>query len=255
MRGRVRGRVHDDVRDDVCDAWRWGSFKTYSSLMKLLTERPPQLMPPPIKLPARLSRRTRLASPRLGLIMEMGLGPALTKESWRPRFMAASKGWPDVMLPASMSRAKAVGVPIALPSLRSLSRSASKPEDDELLRLVVVGVVVVEEEDGEDEGLMTVVGHFEGRWCGWLPLVSFVPETAAVVVVAVVVEVVSLLSRWKRSSVEKRQERRASSARKRRCFAGGDEPAKDEERRRRVAVDVAGRPAIVVAVVAVVCVV
>lgn len=68
-----------------------------SSRMKLLTDRPPQLMPPPIRLPARLSRRFLLGS-RFGLlIMEMGLGPALTKESWRLRPMADSKEWPVVM--------------------------------------------------------------------------------------------------------------------------------------------------------------
>ncbi len=62
--------------------------------MKLLTERPPQLMPA-IMLPARLSRRGRATS-RLGLAMEMGL--ALTKEdSWRPWATAASSEGPVVM--------------------------------------------------------------------------------------------------------------------------------------------------------------
>lgn len=51
---------------------------TYSSRMKLPTDKPPQLMPF-IRLPARLSRRPRAWS-RLAFI-EMGLGPALTKES------------------------------------------------------------------------------------------------------------------------------------------------------------------------------
>ena len=73
---------------------RWG--RTYSSRIKLPTEIPPQLMPP-IMLPARLSLRARLAWSRFGLIMEMGLGPALTNESLRLRLMAESRFGPVVM--------------------------------------------------------------------------------------------------------------------------------------------------------------
>lgn len=76
--------------------------ETYSSRMKLPTEMPPQLMPP-IMLPARDSRRARLAWSRLGLIMEMGFAPALTKESLRLRPMAESRFGPVVMSTSSWS--------------------------------------------------------------------------------------------------------------------------------------------------------
>ena len=51
---------------------------------------------PFIILPAKLSRRPRLSA-GLGFVMEMGLGPALTKESWRLRLKAESKVGPVVM--------------------------------------------------------------------------------------------------------------------------------------------------------------
>lgn len=73
---------------------------TYSSLMKLPTEMPPQLMPPiklpPIILPANDSRRGRLPLSRLAFVMFMEIGFVPTKESCRLRPMAESKG-PVVM--------------------------------------------------------------------------------------------------------------------------------------------------------------
>lgn len=73
---------------------------TYSSLMKLPTEMPPQLMPPirlpPIMLPASDSRLGRLPLSRLALVMFMEMGLVPTKESCRLRPMAGSKG-PVVM--------------------------------------------------------------------------------------------------------------------------------------------------------------
>lgn len=61
---------------------------TYSSRTKLPKDMPPQLMPP-IRLPASDSLRLRLTLSRFWLLTEMGLGPALTKESWRERPKAA----------------------------------------------------------------------------------------------------------------------------------------------------------------------
>lgn len=73
-----------------------GFSGTYSSRMKLPRDMPPQLAPA-MRLPARLSRLWRLALSRLALFMEMGFGPALTKESWRLRPMAESIEGPVVM--------------------------------------------------------------------------------------------------------------------------------------------------------------
>lgn len=69
--------------------------RTYSSRTKLPTDIPPQLFP--IRLPARLSLRWRLAWSRLGLFMEMGFAPALTKESLRARPAAESRKGPVVI--------------------------------------------------------------------------------------------------------------------------------------------------------------
>lgn len=69
---------------------------TYSSLTKLPKETPPQLMPP-MRLPARDSRRFRFALSRLALFMEMGFGPALTNESPRGRPIEGSSVDPVVM--------------------------------------------------------------------------------------------------------------------------------------------------------------
>jgi hypothetical protein len=75
--------------------WKYRTV-TYSSLTKLPKDMPPQLMPPPIRLPARDSLLLRFAlSPRLELFIDMGLGPALTKESRRP--MDGSREGPVVM--------------------------------------------------------------------------------------------------------------------------------------------------------------
>lgn len=78
------------------------SESTYSSRIKLPKDMPPQLVPF-MREPARLSRRWRLIWSRFALFMEMGLGPALTKESWRLRPMAASMEGP-VVISVSVSR-------------------------------------------------------------------------------------------------------------------------------------------------------
>lgn len=170
--------------------------------------------------------------------MEMGLGPALTKESWRPRFIAASKECPDVMLVAfvddglpreegrrstSRSSAKAVGVPMALPSLRALSRSASNPTNVRFL-----GIGLGEDEVNEVTVLVLVVVL---AWRVW-----------EVVVVVVVVGHFLVGSEGRsRFPLEKlpvslqRPERPWVSAKMRRCFDGGEFPASDEDKRRREA--------------------
>lgn len=63
---------------------------THSSRTTLPKDMPPQLMPP-MRLPARDSRRFRLTLSRFWLLVEMGRGPALTKESWRERPMEVSR--------------------------------------------------------------------------------------------------------------------------------------------------------------------
>src|SRR5690625_430138 len=67
---------------------------------------PPQLMPPPIRLPASDSLRFRLTLSRFWLFMEMGLGPALTKESCRLRPMPLASRAPVVMLTSGSQSAR-----------------------------------------------------------------------------------------------------------------------------------------------------
>lgn len=73
---------------------------TYSSRTKLPKDMPPQLMPP-MRLPARDSLRFRFTLSRLGLLTEMGFGPALTNESPRGRPMEGSSVGPVVILKSS----------------------------------------------------------------------------------------------------------------------------------------------------------
>lgn len=74
---------------------------THSSRTKLPKDMPPQLMPF-MRLLARLSLRFLLTFSLFGLFMEMGLAPALTKESWRERPKAPSN--------ASAVMVKGVGI-------------------------------------------------------------------------------------------------------------------------------------------------
>jgi hypothetical protein len=69
---------------------------THSSRTKLPKDMAPQLMPP-IRLPARDSRRFRFTFSWFWLFVEIGLGPVLTKESWRGRLIDESRAAPVAM--------------------------------------------------------------------------------------------------------------------------------------------------------------
>ncbi len=139
---------------------------TYSSRMKLLTERPPQLMPA-IMLPARLSRRGRPVS-RLGLAMEMGL--ALTKESWRPWPMAESSDGPVVMSTSEgRSRKRKSGYAGAAVELRAGGDAESEVRDGMGMRTGLAGwkrpalgergVAGCGDGDGDGDGSMSGAGE------------------------------------------------------------------------------------------------
>lgn len=83
---------------------------THSSRTKLPKDIPPHDMPP-MRLPARLSLRFRLTLlSRFGLLTDMGLGPALTKESCLERPMPASRAGPTVILKLSQSSRSTSGI-------------------------------------------------------------------------------------------------------------------------------------------------